>query len=74
MPHVNIQMYPGRPDSLKAKAAAEVTDALVRALGIGKDAISVSVEDISKEDWDSKVVAHRADAGKKLFVDKGESV
>jgi 4-oxalocrotonate tautomerase len=74
MPHINIQMYPGRPDSLKAKAAAEVTAALVRALGIGKDAISVSIEDIPKEEWKSKVAEHREDGGKKLFIDKGESV
>ena len=74
MPHINIQMYPGRSNSLKAKAAAEVIAALVHVLGIGKDAISVSIEDIPKEEWNSKVAEHREDGGKTLFIDKGESV
>ncbi|MCK9181431.1 MAG: tautomerase family protein [Fibrobacteraceae bacterium] len=72
MPHVTIQMYPGRDDALKAKAAQSVTEALVKSLGISKETLSVSVEDVPQAEWGAKVLAYREGGNKKLFVSKGD--
>jgi len=72
MPHIIIQMYPGRDDELKAAVAREVVEAASRALGRGEEHFSLSIEDVPQEKWDTDVVPHREDGNKKLFIDKGK--
>lgn len=74
MPHITIQMYPGRDDSLKAKVAREVTETVSKSLNISKENISVSVEDVEKDKWQSTVMDHASEGNKKLFILKGEEV
>lgn len=55
MPHVIVKMYAGRPDAQKKALAEEVTQAVMKTLGYGADAVSVSIEDVDPQDWAEKV-------------------
>lgn len=51
MPHVHITMYPGRSDEVKKDLAIKVQKLLADELHIDNKVISVSIEDIPKEQW-----------------------
>ena len=51
MPHVHITMYPGRSDEIKKDLAIKVQKLLADELHIDHKVISVSIEDIPKEQW-----------------------
>lgn len=51
MPHVAITMIPGRNQEQKMHLAEQVQTLLIQELQIDKKFISVSVEDIPKENW-----------------------
>lgn len=55
MPHVRIQMYPGRTEQMKKELAQAITDDMVRILGANADSISIAIEEVDKERWDSEV-------------------
>jgi 4-oxalocrotonate tautomerase len=55
MPHVLIKMYAGRSEAQKKALADEVTQAVMKTLGHGADAVSVSIEDVRPQDWTAKV-------------------
>ncbi|WP_455598130.1 tautomerase family protein [Cloacibacillus sp.] len=50
MPHIAVMMYPGRNDEKKMALAKKLQDAVEEALGVDRKVISVSVEDVAKED------------------------
>lgn len=56
MPHINIKMYPGRSEEVKAKLAKHTKEFMVKELEMDEKFISVSVEDIDKEKWQSEVM------------------
>lgn len=51
MPHVAITMIPGRDDETKQALALKTQAFLEKELGIDPKFISVSIQDIPKEDW-----------------------
>jgi 4-oxalocrotonate tautomerase len=51
MPHVIVKLVAGRTEQQKARLAAEITKAVMDCLGTTEAAVSVSFEDIAKEDW-----------------------
>lgn len=51
MPHVAITMIPGRDDETKQALALKTQAFLVQELGIDPKFVSVSIEDIPKENW-----------------------
>ena len=51
MPFVTIRMYPGRDDELKTKMAEAAAEGISSALGIAKETVTVSVEEISPEEY-----------------------
>lgn len=51
MPHVAITMIPGRDDKIKQALALKTQAFLVQELGINPKFVSVSIQDIPKEDW-----------------------
>lgn len=55
MPHITIQMYPGRSAELKQKLAEALLDAASKTLEREKAHFSVSVEDVPQENWKSQV-------------------
>lgn len=64
MPHVIVKMYAGREEAEKKALADEITQAVMKTLGHGADAVSVSIEDIEPRDWTEKV--YRPDIVEKL--------
>ena len=55
MPHVIVKLATGRSEQQKQKLAEGVTQAVTTALGLGEDAVSVSLEDIAPSEWTEKV-------------------
>jgi 4-oxalocrotonate tautomerase len=55
MPHVIMKMYAGRAEAQKQALADEITQAVIKTLGYGDDAVSVSIEDVAPRDWAEKV-------------------
>jgi len=56
MPHINIKMYPGRSEEVKAKLAKHTKEFMIKELEMDEKFISVSVEEIDKENWQSEVM------------------
>lgn len=53
MPHVAIAMIPGRDKETKKVLAKKVQNFLSEELCLDKKYITVSIEDIQKENWNS---------------------
>ena len=72
MPHITIQMYPGRSDELKKKLAEAVVKTASEELQRGKEHFSVSIEDVPQEEWNEKVYKKITDPeNKTVFVRPG---
>lgn len=68
MPHIAITMIPGRNDEQKSALAQKVQDFIAEELKLDKKVVSVSVEDIQKEDWAESMKKFTDDV---LFVKPG---
>ena len=55
MPHVTVRMYAGRSEEDKARLAEAIGQALVQSLGSSERSISVTIEDVSPDDWMAEV-------------------
>ena len=55
MPHIIVKLYPGRPEETKQILANKINQAVLDALNIPDEAISVGIEEVAKEDWDKQV-------------------
>lgn len=53
MPHIAISMIPGRDHDTKVELSHKVQDYLAEELQIDKKYITVSIEDIEPQNWDS---------------------
>ncbi|HHY16525.1 MAG TPA: 4-oxalocrotonate tautomerase [Firmicutes bacterium] len=51
MPIVQIELIEGRTIDQKKTMAKEVTDAIVRSLGVTPDAVRIIMRDMKKEDF-----------------------
>lgn len=51
MPIINIQMLAGRTPEQKENLITEVTDAVVRTTGARKEAVTIIISDMKKEDY-----------------------
>ena len=51
MPHLQITMVKGRTLDQKRKVTTHITDALVEECGARREAISVAIVEITKEDF-----------------------
>lgn len=55
MPHIRVQLFPGRDEETKKKMADKLRDSAQEAIGCPKEAICVSVEEVKPEDWNDTV-------------------
>lgn len=55
MPHVIVKLWPGKSESQKANLAERITEAVTTALNYGEESVSISMEEVSSEDWKAKV-------------------
>lgn len=68
MPHVDITMIPGRDDTAKREIAVKVQQFLAKELNIDEKFVSVSIEDVAREEWTSHMERLK---DKKMFVEPG---
>lgn len=61
MPHIAITMIPGRTPEQKQDLANKVLNLFVEELGLDKQFVSVSVEDIEKDRWGESMKAFSDD-------------
>ena len=61
MPHIAIKMYPGRTEEVKKSLAKNTKEFLMKELNMEEKYISVSIEEIEKENWQKEVVEKTAD-------------
>lgn len=72
MPHITVQMYPGRSDELKAKLAKVLAETASKELDRGIEHFSVSIEDVPQDEWTDKVYKKITDPeNKDVFVRPG---
>ena len=69
MPHITVQMYPGRSCEVKQRLADKLAQVASEELGKGIEHFSVSVEDVPQSEWKAKVWDDAMDpANDKVFV------
>ncbi|MDY5484626.1 MAG: tautomerase family protein [Clostridium sp.] len=57
MPHIAVSMYPGRDDEIKKKLAIKLQETVAEELKVDPKVITVSVEDVPKEQWQEHIEA-----------------
>lgn len=55
MPHIQIQMYPGRDEQTKKRLAEAILETASKELAREKEHFSVSIEDVPQNEWKAKV-------------------
>jgi 4-oxalocrotonate tautomerase len=65
MPHIDITMYPGRSREIKSRLAEKIQQTIVEELKVDKGAISVSIEDVPKEQWTEHLKKYE---GENLYI------
>lgn len=72
MPHITVQMYPGRDDELKQKLADALVKTAAQTLNRSPEHFSVSIQDVSQDDWNDVVYSKVTDPNnKEVFVKPG---
>ncbi len=72
MPHITVQMYPGRDDETKKRLAEHLAKVASEELGRGIEHFSVSIEDVPQEEWKENVFDKVSDPkNKNVFVKPG---
>ena len=54
MPYIAVKASP-RPEGMKEKIAEKLNEALMEVTGCPQEAVSISVEYVTPEEWDEKV-------------------
>jgi 4-oxalocrotonate tautomerase len=55
MPHVIVKLYPGRTEEQKKNLADKIAQAVIDAVNVPEDSISIGIEEIPKEQWEETV-------------------
>ncbi len=72
MPYIAIKGYP-KDDETKKRIAEKVNEAFLEIWGCPQEAISLSVEEISPDDWEEKVVKCEIEPNKeKMLIFSGQ--
>ncbi len=72
MPHIIIQMYPGRDDKTKKALAEKISKLASEELGRGIEHFSCSIEDVPQDEWKEKVYDKASDPNNKtVYVRPG---
>ncbi len=55
MPHVIIKLWPGKTEQQKNRLANIILNDMMEATGCSADAVSIAIEEISRENWFKEV-------------------
>lgn len=70
MPHVIVKLWPGKSEEQKQRLAEDISAAVMKNLGYGPDAVSVSLEEIAPADWLDEVFVPEIELKPKLLYKK----
>ena len=72
MPHITVQMYPGRSDEQKQALAKALVETASKTLNREIEHFSVSVVDVPQEEWKEKVYNSAIDPNNtEIFIRPG---
>lgn len=75
MPHVIAKFYPGRTENQKKELANRIKNDIMDILKVPEKSISVSLEEIPKENWKTEVWDKDIEAKKQdLYIKPGYNV
>jgi 4-oxalocrotonate tautomerase len=75
MPHVIVKLITGRSEDQKGRLAEEIVKDVINVLHVGEETVSVSFEEVQREDWAEKV--YRPDilnGAEKLYKKPGYTI
>ncbi len=55
MPHVIVKLITGKSEEQKVRLAEEIVKDVMNVLNLGEESVSVSFEEVKREDWAEKV-------------------
>lgn len=55
MPHVIVKLWPGKSEHQKKQLSEAITSAVMDVLNYGEESVSVSMEEVSSNDWKKQV-------------------
>jgi len=55
MPHIIVKLYSGRNKELKTELSDNIAKAVSETLNLDIGTVSVSIEEVQKEDWEKTV-------------------
>lgn len=55
MPHIIVKLWPGRTEEQKKELANKIAGDVVEILNAPETSVSVSIEEVPKEKWNTKV-------------------
>lgn len=70
MPHIIVQMYPGRDNTEKQQIAKFIQSSLSQQMNMGPDKFSVSIQEIPQSDWKERVYETLKD-DENLYIEPG---
>lgn len=55
MPHISVKLFPGRSEETKQRLAEAIVKDVVEIIGSDESSVSVSIEEVSSNDWKKEV-------------------
>lgn len=55
MPHIDVNLFPGRTQEQKQKLAEKIVEDAMDILGAPREALSVSMHEVAPGDWNAKI-------------------
>jgi 4-oxalocrotonate tautomerase len=55
MPHIIVELWPGKSERQKAQLAEAIVKDVTRVLSYGEESVSVAMEEVEPGDWADKV-------------------
>ena len=59
MPHVVVNLWPGKSEAQKKRLAEAITQDVMKVLNYGEESVSVGFEEISSSDWAASSTARQ---------------
>lgn len=55
MPHIDVNLFPGRTEEQKQKLADKIVEDAMEILGAPREALSVAMHEIAPENWNEDI-------------------
>lgn len=55
MPHIDVNLFPGRTEEQKQKLADKIVEDAMEILGAQREALSVAMHEVAPENWNQDI-------------------